>query len=238
MTKWITARIRDIMGELSSQARSVFTHVVLTNPKYMIIAFAILLAVIVTIYLYTYWSFTSTHKLPRTTEHFIEFVKFTTGDTSLQHQLKQAEQHESRGEMITRAVLESIFKPHKFPKVRLDYIINPVTNTPLEFDCYCDELKIAVEYNGIQHYKYVPYFHETKQDFYNQKYRDRIKQELCDKYSIRLVTIPYTVSVKELPMFLVSAMSFIQKTTTGDVKVSGAENVVGLDNVDVSHHLA
>jgi hypothetical protein len=39
-------------------------------------------------------------------------------------------------------------------------------------------------------------------------------------------------------MFLVSAMSFIQKTTTGDVKVSGAENVVGLDNVDVSHHLA
>lgn len=209
VTKWMIARIKNMFSTLGGVVQTFISTTIMSNPKYFFGILVVLVLTVVSIYIYMYLSFTARYNLKRTPEHFVQFVKFTTGDTTLHKQMKNAEQHESRGEMMTRAVLESMFKPHKFPKVRLEYIVNPVTNHPLEFDCYCDDLKTAVEYNGIQHYKYVPYFHKSKQDFYNQQYRDRIKQQLCDQYGIKLINIPYTVAIKELPMYLMTVMSTV-----------------------------
>jgi len=79
---------------------------------------------------------------------------------------------DSKGEIECRKTLESIFnKP--FNKARPDFLRNPVTgNFNLELDCFNPELKLAVEYNGIQHYKFTPFFHRTHDAFLNQKYRD------------------------------------------------------------------
>ena len=66
----------------------------------------------------------------------------------------------SKGETECRKVLESIFgKP--FPSSRPDFLRNPVTGGihNLELDCYNHELGLAVEYNGIQHYKFSPYIY-------------------------------------------------------------------------------
>ncbi|NQZ58906.1 MAG: carbohydrate-binding protein [Lentisphaeraceae bacterium] len=51
---------------------------------------------------------------------------------------------------------------------------NPVTGGShnLEIDCYNDELRIGVEYQGRQHYSFNPRFHKNKEAFRNQQYRD------------------------------------------------------------------
>jgi hypothetical protein len=62
----------------------------------------------------------------------------------------------------------------------------------LELDCYNEELKLALEYNGKQHYKYNPFFHRNnKENLIKQQERDKLKQELCDKNGIYLIIVPY-----------------------------------------------
>ena len=118
---------------------------------------------------------------------------------------------ESKGEVECRRVLEKIFnKP--FPKCRPNFLRNTVTsddymNNNLELDCYNDELKIAVEYNGIQHYKYLPFFHKTKDSFYNQKYRDEMKRNMCQKNNILLIEVPYTIPVEQIENYIKSNLS-------------------------------
>lgn len=102
---------------------------------------------------------------------------------------------DSLGETKTREFLEKYFRK-SFVKTRPNFLSNQVTGNRfnLEFDCYNEELKLAVEYNGRQHYEYVPFFHKNKEAFYNQKYRDELKRIKCRDLGIRLIEIPYTQS--------------------------------------------
>jgi len=124
---------------------------------------------------------------------------------------------ESKGEIECRRVVEEIFK-RRFPKVRPSFLENPVTSTEqdvnnLEIDCYNDELKIGIEYNGIQHYRYIPYFHRTRDAFHNQKYRDYIKRDLCKRHGILLIEVPYTVKIPEIKSFILNKLSSNNKWT-------------------------
>jgi len=49
----------------------------------------------------------------------------------------------------------------------------------LELDFYIDELKVAAEVQGDQHYRFIEYFHKTQEGFENQKTRDIQKSILC-----------------------------------------------------------
>ena len=66
----------------------------------------------------------------------------------------------------------------------------------LELDGYCEELNLAFEYNGEQHYHFIKYWHKKKNNFQNQIERDIKKKQLCQKKEINLIVIPYTVSKK------------------------------------------
>ena len=110
---------------------------------------------------------------------------------------------DSKGEVECRRVLQTIFaKP--FDKARPDFLNNPVTGGSfnLELDCFDPELKIAVEYNGRQHYEYTPFFHKNKDQFTMQKYRDDMKRRLCKDEDILLIEVPYTVPVKGIEEFI------------------------------------
>lgn len=117
---------------------------------------------------------------------------------------------ESKGEIECRRVLEDLFKK-PFSKERPDFLRNPVTGNAYncELDCYNPELNLAVEYNGVQHYKYVPYFHRTKDAFYNQKYRDQWKKRTCNDYGVNLIEVPYTVKVKDIRQYLIRELKSI-----------------------------
>lgn len=113
---------------------------------------------------------------------------------------------ESSGEIECRRVLESIFK-RPFNKIRPDFLRNHVIGTNnLELDCYNHDLKLAVEYNGQQHYKFTPYFHKSYDAFHNQKYRDYIKSDLCRKNGITLIEVPYTVQVPHIEQYLITKL--------------------------------
>ena len=102
---------------------------------------------------------------------------------------------ESTGEAICRKYLERRFGK-SFKNVRPEFLRNQVTSAGnrqinLELDCYNPELRLAVEYNGAQHYKFIPYFHKNREAFLNQKYRDEMKKYKCRDMGILLIEVPY-----------------------------------------------
>lgn len=109
----------------------------------------------------------------------------------------------SKGEEICRKVMEEIYNK-KFPCVRPNFLKNPETKRNLELDCYNDELKLAVEYNGIQHYKWPNFTGQTKEEFINQIRRDKFKVETCDNNGVYLITVPYTVSYDKIRDYIIS----------------------------------
>jgi hypothetical protein len=100
--------------------------------------------------------------------------------------------HESRGEKRCRRYLESRYGV-KFVRARPEWLKNPLYGKNLELDCYNEQMRLAVEYNGIQHYKYTPVFHKKKGDLAYTRYKDRLKADMCRANGVRLVVVPYHV---------------------------------------------
>lgn len=73
-----------------------------------------------------------------------------------------------------------------FTKKRIIY-----NDVKLEFDGFNEEHKIAIEYQGYQHYIFPNYFHTSKEEFYSQQNRDLLKREYCKLNGIYLIEIPF-----------------------------------------------
>jgi len=66
----------------------------------------------------------------------------------------------------------------------------PVAGTRLSLDFYNANKKIAIEVQGRQHTKYVPFFHgKNKINYINQLKRDQDKLKFCELNDIQLVEI-------------------------------------------------
>ena len=90
-----------------------------------------------------------------------------------------------------------------FISVRPNFMKNPETGRNLELDMYCEKLHLAFEYNGLQHYVYIPHFHKNGRiDFEKQKRRDKLKKWLCQKNGITLIRIPYHLRREELEPYI------------------------------------
>ena len=61
----------------------------------------------------------------------------------------------------------------------------------LEYDIYIKTRNILIEYNGRQHYEYVPFFHSSYKEFLQQKRRDSKKKWLARKQGVQLIIIKY-----------------------------------------------
>lgn len=135
------------------------------------------------------------------------------------------EKGKSKGEEQCRSIFQDIFHGKLFPSIRPNFLYNPIakervasSDKPfeacpkstlghcLELDGFNEELMIAFEYQGRQHEEYIPYFHRSIDIYEAQRYRDHIKAELCAKWNINLVVIPY--HSKDL------RVTIIQKLTT------------------------
>ena len=109
----------------------------------------------------------------------------------------------SRGEAHTHDILHRIFRK-PFVKVRPDFLKNPVTGNNLELDHFNEEMRLAVEYNGEQHYNMNGFMHKNNKDrFHNQKYRDYIKKDFCEKNGITLIVVPYSIPLDEIENFII-----------------------------------
>ncbi len=94
----------------------------------------------------------------------------------------------NKSEQLCRDIFESNLL-EKFPSVRPEWLEG------LELDGYNEELGIAFEYQGRQHYKYIPkFFHrEGIHQFHEQQERDRRKYQICAERGVKLILIPYHV---------------------------------------------
>ena len=107
----------------------------------------------------------------------------------------------SKGESITCKTLEQIYGV-PFITARPDFLKNPETGENLELDCYNEELGIAAEYNGIQHYLWPNYTDQTEEQFHNQLRRDEFKINQCDLNGVYLITVPYEVPYDSIPKYI------------------------------------
>lgn len=136
--------------------------------------------------------------------------KIIDKDNSFNPQINTTEYMEhtdkdSKLEIQAKFILENIFK-RPFVKIRPTFLQNDVTGKNLEIDLFNEELKLGVEINGNQHYKFTPFFHKNKDAFLNQRYRDEMKKEKCKKEGITLIEVPYRVGEKGLKPFLVEKL--------------------------------
>ena len=96
------------------------------------------------------------------------------------------------GELIAVKALEHLFqKP--FKKIRPQWLKCGDSN-PLELDGYNEDLKIAVEYNGKQHYHKNNYFNNKVDKAYLKRIRyDKFKHKKCKEKGILLLEVPYII---------------------------------------------
>lgn len=76
-----------------------------------------------------------------------------------------------------------------FGSIEIKQNYRPQWMEGLELDFYIEELKLAAEIQGIQHYSFVQFFHGTKEKFYEQQKRDAVKSSICRERGIRLIEI-------------------------------------------------
>lgn len=108
----------------------------------------------------------------------------------------------SKGERHTARVLRRLFPFHYFHKCRPHFLRNPLTGRCLELDFFCRKLKVAIEYQGRQHYEQVDQF-QTNSQFHAQLYRDSLKRQICEQHGITLIEIPYSyISEEQIEHFL------------------------------------
>ena len=109
-------------------------------------------------------------------------------------------QHPS--EKITRLFFEHIFNS-KFNKEYPNWLTN-TSDRKLELDGYNKKLKISFEYQGVQHYEYIPYFHKNGiDDLYKQQSHDNIKRRECKKRGIHLIEVSYKLKRDDLFDFII-----------------------------------
>jgi hypothetical protein len=148
------------------------------------------------------------------------FINDEQNKTSTEHQKQEIhfeqrkdpsftnhQQHPSRTKWkyqnLCCKALEEIFnKP--FTSVRPGWLRNPETNGTLEIDCYNEELKIGVEYNGMQHYVYPNIYHKTQEEFIKLVRRDQYKHNKCDENGVYLITVPYNVPQHKIKEYIIS----------------------------------
>lgn len=107
----------------------------------------------------------------------------------------------SRAQQICRTTLEKLYGK-EFPEIRPAWLINHKTGRRMELDCYNQEMELALEYNGAQHYIWPNFTGQTREDFEKQQERDRLKKAMCRERGVYLIVVPHTVPYPRIPEYI------------------------------------
>jgi len=98
-------------------------------------------------------------------------------------------------EILCREIMKEIFNKD-FNKYR-DITLKNKNNRSLELDCYNEELKINIEYDGEQHFRFVNGLHKNMERFKNGQENDLIKDQWCKDNNILQIRVSYKYDTKE-----------------------------------------
>lgn len=91
----------------------------------------------------------------------------------------------SKGELV----LETIFKKHSIlhePQYNI-----PEITANYEIDFYLPDYRCLVEFHGIQHYEYIPFFHDGEYTFEDQKDRDNMVRDAAIRWKYGYLEFNY-----------------------------------------------
>jgi len=94
--------------------------------------------------------------------------------------------------LLARNILKSIYPMDRI----LEEVSLPGSNG-LIADFWLPLRKTIVEVHGEQHYKYIPFFHNTVLNFYHSKRNDKNKAEWCSINNIFLIELPFNESEQQ-----------------------------------------
>lgn len=100
----------------------------------------------------------------------------------------------SRGEQLVKGYLDQYHISYKY-----GYLIPDLKDKKkLHFDFWLSQFRIAIEYDGIQHYKEISFKStEGSENFSIIKAHDRMKNNYCYHNNITLIRIPYYANVND-----------------------------------------
>ena len=111
-----------------------------------------------------------------------------------------------KGEDILRLVFE-LLTGKTFKKMRS-------SDSGLEWDGYNAGLKVALEFNGQQHYSFNKFFHGTQERFRAQQERDKCKHAEARRKGVSLFTCS---SVDSVPDLIERVHSFLERNTKANL---------------------
>lgn len=115
------------------------------------------------------------------------------GWENILHELGLTSTRNSQGECLIEKYLINNNMKYEIHKT-FPWLINS-TGTKLFVDFYLVDYNVVIEYDGEQHYKFVPYFHKTIENFNKCVERDRIKESILKDNNIKLFRIKYNDNI-------------------------------------------
>lgn len=101
--------------------------------------------------------------------------------------LKKLHKGPSKGELVIADILTKAKIPFETEKS-----FNDEKRVQLyRFDFYIPSINSCIEFQGIQHMEFSPFFYKSRSDFLKAQERDRIKISYCLSHGIKLYCIPY-----------------------------------------------
>lgn len=106
----------------------------------------------------------------------------------------------STGENFIRGYLENNNIKYKSQyRINLKKEIKTIKLLVADFLVKYNNQLYIIEYNGRQHYEYIPFFHKGgKSEFNRQKIRDSVMKKICEKNNIKLIEISYLLSKDDI----------------------------------------
>lgn len=103
-------------------------------------------------------------------------------------------------ERLTRHYFEEI-TGGDFPKCKPAWLLNNRGNR-MELDGFNEDLSVAFEHQGEQHYREVDHFNRREETFARRQEDDDKKRKICADHGVSLIEVPYYVGVDDLPNWI------------------------------------
>ncbi len=129
----------------------------------------------------------------------------------------------SLGERLCKVFFEDVFDA-KFPRSYPEWLVNDSGNR-MELDGYCDDLRVAFEHHGEQHYSLTTHFIKTKEKLIVRQDLDEQKRKLCEENGVVLIEVP------EIKMPFKA--DILRKALIEIIKSSGIKIPIGLEGKDI-----
>lgn len=109
------------------------------------------------------------------------------------HICKSRIQEKSSYHLMARKLLSETFPTLQI----LEEVPIPLKKSEtLYLDFYLPLIKRAIEVHGEQHYKFIPFYHNSRINFFKAQQRDNKKKEWCEKNGISHIVLPYNEPIE------------------------------------------